>query len=101
MLSENSIVSKGLKDPTLTPDNFDFTVLKFRDRQAGVGVVFDPNSGLYSYNAYCIETTLMQELFTVECEDLDKALDLVNAEFGHWEKFDLSKKEGCGSCAAK
>jgi hypothetical protein len=84
----------------LTANNFDEKVLTFRDRQAGVSVIFDPFSQKFSYNAYCLETKLMKELYTCEFEFLDDALGLINAEFGSWELTDLVSK-GCGSCVAK
>jgi hypothetical protein len=85
----------------LTADNFLNTVLTFRDRQAGVSVIFDPDSDMYSYNAYCLETKLLKELFTCEYQFLDEALAVINAEFGSWERATLEKTSGCGSCAAK
>ena len=90
------------RDLMLNQDNFMDKALRFRDRQAGVSVIFDPTTEHYSYNAYCIETQLMTELFTCEYEDLDEALQVVNQEFATWDLFDLSeKKAGCSSCAAK
>jgi hypothetical protein len=85
----------------ITEENFEYKVLRFRDRQAGIGVVYDPECDTYTYNAYCIETTLLEELFTCEYSFLDDALAVINSEFGSWELFDLSAKSGCGSCAAK
>jgi len=85
----------------LTADNFDHTILKFRDRQAGVSVIFDPESEVYSYNAYCLETKLMKELFTCEYEFLDDALECINEEFGTWETESFDKKKGCSTCVAK
>lgn len=86
----------------LTPDNYLHTALRFRDRQAGVSVIYDPTTKRYTYNAYCLETQLMEELFTCEYEDLDEALAVVQSEFGTWEVFDLTeKKSGCSSCVAK
>lgn len=84
----------------LTPDNYTHTVLVFRDRQAGVSEIFDPESGTFTYNAYCLEKKLVKELFTREFDYLSDALDSINEEFGSWtsESFD---KKGCGSCAAK
>ncbi|WP_141731056.1 tyrosine-protein phosphatase [Oligoflexus tunisiensis] len=82
--------------------NFMEKVYRFEDRQAGVSLIYDPDDNIYTYNAYCLETHIMKELFTVEQEYLDDALDLINAEFGSWELVDLSgKSSGCGSCAAK
>jgi hypothetical protein len=85
----------------LTAENFDHTVLQFRERQAGVSVIFDPESNRYTYNAYCLETKLLKELFTCEFEFLEDALELVNSEFGTWEIHDMSAKKGCGTCVAK
>ena len=85
----------------LTEENYDYTILQFRDRQAGVSVIYDPETDVYSYNAYCLETKLLKELFTCEYEFLDEALATINSEFASWEKVDLSAKKGCGSCVAK
>ncbi len=85
----------------LTESNYSHSILTFRDRQAGVSVVFDPESDVYTYNAYCIEATLLTELFTCEYKFLADALAVVNDEFGQWELVDLSAKSGCGSCVAK
>jgi hypothetical protein len=44
--------------PTLSPlteENYSHTVLVFRDRQAGVSEIFDPESETFTYNAYCLE----------------------------------------------
>ena len=86
----------------LDVDNFLASVYRFNDRQAGVSLIYDPNQDLYTYNAYCLETKIMKELFTVEYDYLEEALDLINQEFGSWELVDLSTKStGCGSCVAK
>lgn len=85
----------------VTEENYEHTVLRFRDRQAGVGVVYDPEFDRYVYNVYCVETELLTELYTCEYEFLDEALKLLNDEFGQWEKFDLAAKKGCGTCVAK
>jgi hypothetical protein len=84
----------------LTADNYDHTVLVFRDRQAGVTEVYDPATGAYSYNAYCLEKKLLKELYTAEFDFLEDALARINEEFGNWapESFDT---KGCGSCVAK
>lgn len=77
-------------------------VYRFEDRQAGVSLIFNPDENNFTYNAYCLETHLMKELFTVEQEFLEDALDLINAEFGSWQLVEVSgKSSGCGSCAAK
>jgi hypothetical protein len=85
----------------LNDENFLTNVLKFRERQAGVAVVFDPTTERYSYNAYCVETALLKELFTCEFDFLDDALNLINAEFGSWELSSLEKQSGCSTCIAK
>lgn len=85
----------------LNEDNFLDSCLRFRDRQAGVGVVYDPDRDRFAYNAYCMDIALVKELFAVEYEDLDEALATVNSEFGTWEVRSFEKKSGCGSCAAK
>jgi hypothetical protein len=88
--------------PKLTTANYDHTILRFRDRQAGVSVIFDHERDRFTYNAYCLETVLLKELFTCEYDFLEDALEVVNSEFGTWESVDLGAKEnGCGSCAAK
>jgi len=91
----------GRQRQPLTVENFLNTVLTFRDRQAGVSVIYDPERDRYSYNAYCLETKLLKELFTCEYEFLDDALSVINAEFGTWAGHALEEKSGCGSCAAK
>jgi hypothetical protein len=85
----------------LTESNYSHSILTFRDRQAGVSVVFDPDAEVFTYNAYCIEATLLTELFTCEYRFLADALAVINEEFGQWELVDLSAKSGCGSCVAK
>lgn len=91
-----------MRTEILTDKNFMEKVYRFQDRQAGVSLIYDPDTDVFTYNAYCLETHLMKELFTVEQEFLDDALDLINSEFGSWELVELSgKTTGCGSCAAK
>ncbi len=85
----------------ITEENFSHSILQFRDRQAGVSTVYDPDTEAYSYNAYCIESQLLTELFTCEYEFLSDAVAAINEEFGQWEIVDLSAKKGCGSCVAK
>ena len=85
----------------LTQDNYSHSILQFRDRQAGVSIVYDPDRDTYSYTAYCIEAKLLTELFTCEYDFLEDALAVINDEFGQWELVDLSAKSGCGSCVAK
>lgn len=91
----------GRDSAKLTAENFMDTVLKFRDRQAGISVIYDPEDGSYGYNAYCIETTLLKELFTCEYQFLDDALEVINSEFGTWDTQSLNEDSGCGSCIAK
>jgi hypothetical protein len=84
----------------LTTENFSYTAYQWRDRQAGVGVIFDPEREQFIYNAYCVETKLMKELFSCEFDFLEDALALVNEEYSNWEEFSFDKK-GCGTCVAK
>lgn len=84
----------------LTEENFVNMTFCWRDRQAGVGIVYDPDSETYQYNAYCIDKKLVKEIFSCEYEFLEDALTLVNQEYGNWELVDFDQK-GCGSCAAK
>ena len=84
----------------LTLDNYTSTVLVFRDRQAGVSEVYDPDEQRFYYNAYCLEKKLLKELYTCEYEFLEDALAVINGEFGTWQTESFDKK-GCGSCAAK
>lgn len=86
----------------LSEENFLEQAFRFRDRQAGVSVIYDPDDDCFTYNAYCVELTLNKELFTEEHEFLADALALINSEFGTWELKALGTKDkGCGSCAAK
>lgn len=89
-------------DKTLTDSNYLEKAYFFRERQAGVTDIYNPESNSYTYNAYCLETKLMKELFTVEYDFLDDALEMINSEFGSWEIDSLgTKKSECGSCIAK
>ena len=90
-----------MSDTVLTEENFTYMVFQWRDRQAGVSVIYDPEDELYTYNAYCLETVLVKELFTCEYDFLVDALQAINEEFGNWELVSLEEKSGCGSCAAK
>jgi len=85
----------------LNEENYGHSVLVFRDRQAGVSEIYDPESECYSYNAYCMEKKLVKELFTCEYEFLEDALMAINEEFGTWELESFEEDKGCGSCAAK
>ena len=92
-----------MSDTKLTEENFTDNAFTFRDRQAGVSVIYDEINDQYSYNAYCVETKLLKELFTCEYDYLEEALKTINDEFGTWDFTPLSTKakQGCGSCAAK
>ena len=98
---------KNLKESILagplTVDNYEDNCLFFGDRQAGISLVYCPEEELYLYNVYCLETKILKDLFSVECEYLDEALALVNEEFGSWEltAYDKNQKSSCGSCVAK
>ena len=86
----------------LDQENFLNMALVFRERQAGVSLIMDPLNDRISYNAYCLETKLLKDLYTKEFRVLDEALDHINAEFGNWElKPLIEDKSGCGSCVAK
>ena len=87
----------------LNDQNFQESYLRFRDRQAGVGVVYCPEENRYFYNAYCLEMKLLKELMSVEFEFLDDALEFIDDEFGTWdiENYEDKKDSGCGSCVAK
>ena len=84
----------------LNSENYTYTTLVFRDRQAGISEVYDPKEEKYSYNAYCLEKKLLKDLWSKEFDFLDDALTCVNEEFGSWESQSFDKK-GCSSCAAK
>ena len=92
---------QGSVKQVLTEENYTYTVLTFRDRQAGVSEVYDPDTDTFAYNAYCLERVLMKELFTCEYEFLSDALDSINEEFGTWAPQAFEEKKGCGSCVAK
>ena len=85
----------------LTEENFTYQSFRWRDRQAGVSLVFDHTKQRYFYNAYCLEVKLLKELFSCEYEFLEDALHCVNEEFGNWELESFEAKKDCGSCAAK
>lgn len=85
----------------ITAENYDHTILVFRDRQAGISEVYDPFDDRFHYNAYCLERKLMKELYTTEFEFLEDALTHINDEFGTWEPESFDQKKGCGSCVAK
>ena len=83
----------------LTAQNYSWCFFKFRDRQAGITVIYDPAAASYHYNSYCLEQKLLKEIYSKEFTFLDDALAHTNLEFGNWEFQDLSlKKPACGSC---
>jgi hypothetical protein len=87
---------------TLTAENFQESYYQFGDRQAGISLVYSPERQCYTYNAYCVEITLLQELLAVEYDFLEDALATINSEFGQWElKSYDTKSSGCGDCVAK
>ncbi len=85
----------------LNQDNFESNYLRFENRQAGVSLVFCPEEQKYYYNVYCLELKLVKEIFSVEHEYLQDALELCSEEFGTWELVSFEEKSGCGNCAAK
>ncbi len=86
----------------LTSENYQTNFLRFRDRQAGIGLVYCPDEQMFWYNVYCIETKLLKELVSVEFEFLEDALEMVNEDFATWDLGSFEeKKAGCGSCVAK
>ncbi len=84
----------------LTAENYTSEFLTFEDRQAGISLVFCPDELRFFYNVYCLERTLLKEIFSVEFEFLEDALTTVNEEFGTWTLKSYDKK-GCGTCVAK
>jgi len=88
--------------PFLIEDNYDHHYLRFQDRQAGVSLTYCQEETRFYYNVYCIDLVSLKELFSVECEFLEDALELVHHEFGTWELVSYEKKkEGCSTCVAK
>ena len=98
-----NMIAQQRKDQwQLTEENYESDFLRFQERQAGVSLVYDPAEERYYYNAYCVETKLLKELFSVEYRFLEEALETINDEFGTWELVSFEKKKsGCGSCVAK
>lgn len=82
----------------LNEENYLEKGLRFRDRQAGVSLVYDPDRASFSYNAYCFEVKLMKELYASEFDFLEDALNLINDEFGSWELESLGTNSECSSC---
>lgn len=87
----------------LTSENYLHSYLNFGDRQAGISLVYCHEKEKFYYNAYCLESKLLKELFSVEYEFLEDALVTLNSEFGQWElkSHDKTENKGCDSCAAK
>lgn len=86
----------------ITVENYLHSYYQFQDRQSGISLVYSYTKKNYIYNVYCIEQTLLKEIFTVEYEFLDEALQTVNSEFGTWKLVTLKENEktGCSSCSA-
>ena len=86
----------------ITCENYHNSYLRFEDRQAGVGLSYCPLEERYIYNTYCIDMKKVKEIFSVEHDMLEDAVDLLNQEFSTWEFVDYEKKkEGCSTCVAK
>ena len=85
----------------ITSENYMSHYLRFRDRQAGISIVFDHTTSSYLYNVYCIEAKVMRELFSKEHQYLEDAVLSLHDEFGTWELVDFEVKSECGSCVAK
>ena len=62
---------------TITEDNYSYSYYNFEDRQSGISLVYSPSKKSYLYNVYCIEQTLLKELFTVEYDFLEDAINNV------------------------
>ena len=45
-------------------DNFQTHYLRFRDRQAGISLIYEASQNSYRYNVYCLETKLLKEIFS-------------------------------------
>ena len=50
------------------------------DRQAGISLIYEPNSSSYRYNVYCLEMKLMKEILSCEYDYLEDAIINVNEE---------------------
>lgn len=85
----------------LNVENYTYKILRFQDRQAGIGVVYDPSKEKFFYNAYCLEIKIMKELYAVEFEFLEDAVTHINEEFGTWKIEEFGQKKSCGDCHAK
>ena len=89
------------EDNEITQENYTSHFLSFQKRQAGISLVYSSKEEKFFYNAYCIETELLKELFSVEFEFLDDAIEALNEEFKGWELTPYEQKSGCSSCSAK
>jgi len=86
----------------LTQENYSSHFLRFQKRQAGISLIYSDKDSQFYYNAYCVETELLKELFSVEYEFLDDALKTINDEFSTWELIPYDKeKSSCSTCVAK
>ena len=89
-------------DNQLTAENYSTHFLRFQKRQAGISLSYSNESEKFNYNAYCVETELLKELFSVEYEFLDDALVTINQEFSSWELVPYEEeKSSCSTCVAK
>ena len=82
----------------LTEENYQSSYLSFRDRQAGISLVYSPKTERFSYNAFCLEAKVLEELDSMEFDFLGEALAWVNAEYETWELKSYDEK-GCSTCA--
>ncbi len=94
-------MASDFSDQQITEENYQTHYLHFGDRQAGISLIYEPNSSSYRYNVYCLEMKLMKEILSCEYDYLEDAIINVNEEFTSWELLAYEKKDGCGSCAAK
>ena len=87
----------------ITVENYDSSYLLFGERQAGISLSFCPAGERFYYHVYCLELTLMKELFSSEHVYLEDAVHFLDQEFGTWElrSYDPEGSGGCGSCVAK
>lgn len=95
-MSANTLV-----DNQITPENYTTHFKRFQKRQAGISLSYSNSEKKFFYNAYCVETELLKELFTVEYEFLEDALKTVNDEFATWELAPYEEKSGCSTCSNK
>ena len=84
----------------LTEENYSISYLEFRDRQAGVSLIYSPKSDSYLYNVYCVERKILKVIYSVEFDFLSDALKLLNEEFSTWELKNYEKSK-CSTCSNK